>query len=387
MTAAGLRVALIDPSFFTIPYDARLAGALGALGHEVVVYGEARAPAELPTEFARLRPLFYPELLRFGSRRWTRSAVRLAKGALHWRAMRRLVRELRDTAPDIVHFQWAPLPAVDRLFLGRLRQVAPVVLTAHDSQPLNGTPSPLQTLGAIGILREFDGVIVHTEAARERLIAYGVRPGRVVRIAHGPLHEPPQGAAPREPTAAGKVRFLLFGKLKDYKGADVLIEAYRRLPRELQASAEVHIVGKPYMDVSPLQAAAAALGGGVRLDLRFVPDAEMSALLAAADVIVFPYREIDVSGVLMAALGHGRPILASRIGGFAELLRDGTHGWLVPPGDAGALAAAMARLCREPEARRAMGAAVAELGAALPGWDAIARDTAELYYALRRWRG
>jgi glycosyltransferase involved in cell wall biosynthesis len=89
----------------------------------------------------------------------------------------------------------------------------------------------------------------------------------------------------------------------------------------------------------------------------------------------------------MAALGHGRPILASRIGGFAELLRDGTHGWLVPPGDAGELAAAMARLCREPEARRAMGAAVAELGAALPGWDAIARDTAELYYALRRWRG
>src|SRR5581483_4045033 len=223
MTAAGLRVALIDPSFFTIPYDARLAGALGALGHEVVVYGEARAPAELPTEFARLRPLFYPELLRFASRRWTRSAVRL-------------VRELRDTAPDIVHFQWAPLPALDRLFLGRLRQVAPVVLTAHDSQPLNGTPSPLQTLGAIGILREFDGVIVHTEAARERLIAYGVRPGRVVRIAHGPLHEPPQGAAPREPAAAGKVRFLLFGKLKDYKGADVLIEAYRRLPREVQAS-------------------------------------------------------------------------------------------------------------------------------------------------------
>jgi glycosyltransferase involved in cell wall biosynthesis len=125
--------------------------------------------------------------------------------------------------------------------------------------------------------------------------------------------------------------------------------------------------------------AARELEPGVRLDLRFVPDAEMNDLLTQADAVVFPYREIDVSGVLMAALRYERPIIASAIGGFAELLVHGRHGLLVPPDDAGALSAAIARLCSEPETRSAMGAAVAELGRAIPGWDEIAARTTEFY--------
>src|SRR6185312_9802253 len=117
--------------------------------------------------------------------------------------------------------------------------------------------------------------------------------------------------AARAPEAADRVRFLLFGKLKPYKGADLLIEAFRRLPPDLQERAEVRIVGKPYMDVAPLLEAARGLEEGIVLDFRFVPDSEMNDLLALTDVIVFPYSEIDVSGVLMAALRHGRPIIAS----------------------------------------------------------------------------
>jgi glycosyltransferase involved in cell wall biosynthesis len=364
--APGLKIALIDPSLFTIPYDAKLADALGELGHYVTVYGEARRPGEEPTEFERLRPLFYSELLRLGTAHWTRPAVRLAKGALHWRAMRRLVDDLRTMSPDIIHFQWSPLPAVDRLFLRKLRRLAPVVLTAHDSHPFNGTPSRLQHLGAIGILREFDSVIVHTEEARARLSSFGVPAGRLVRIPHGLLYEA-HPVAPYEVKSAERVRFLLFGKLKHYKGADVLIEAFRRLPPDLQSRIEVQIVGKPYMDVTPLHEAALGLGAGVRLDFRFVSDDEMNDLLGQTDVIVFPYREIDVSGVLMAALRHGRPIIASRIGGFGELLVDGRHGLLVPPGDAVGLAMAMAQLCTQPQTRSEMGAAVAELSTAIPG--------------------
>jgi glycosyltransferase involved in cell wall biosynthesis len=183
-----------------------------------------------------------------------------------------------------------------------------------------------------------------------------------------------------------RVRFLLFGKLKPYKGADLLLEAVRRLPTDILKRVEVLIVGKPYMDVAPLLDASRGLEGCIRFDLRFVPDDEMSGLLAQTDVIVFPYREIDVSGVLMAALPHGRPIIASRVGGFAELLVDGRHGFLVPPGDIEALAAAIARLCVQDNTRATMGAAVAELGAAVPSWDMIARQTIDLYCLLLRQR-
>ena len=143
-------------------------------------------------------------------------------------------------------------------------------------------------------------------------------------------------------------------------------------------------MGKPYMDVVPLLNPTRELKARVQLDLRFVPDDEMNNLLSLADVMLFPYREVDTSGVLMAALRYGRPIIASRVGAFAEMLVNGRHGLLVPPGDANALAAAMTCLCCQAHTRAAMGAAVAELSAAIPSWDEIARRTTDLYYSLIR---
>jgi glycosyltransferase involved in cell wall biosynthesis len=380
MGGGHLKIALVDPSLFTLPYDAKLADALRGLGHEVIFYGKT-LPRTEDLSMGRMRGVFYPELLSLGARSWPSAAIRVAKGAFHWRGLRRLVDEVRAEAPDVIHFQWLPLPAIDRLFLGTLRRVAPLVLTAHDSRPFNGAALRLQKIGAIAILTKFDRVIVHTEEARVRLIADGVQPSRLARIAHGLLYD-------EEPVRVtggafgATVRFLLFGKLKPYKGADLLIEAFRRLPPRLRARAELQIVGKPYMDVRPLLKAADGLEGRVRLDFRFVPDAEMNQLLAQADVFVFPYREIDVSGVLMAALRYRRPIIASRIGGFAELLVDGRHGLLVPPGDVAALADAMSRLAEEPTTRGAMGGAIADLIGAIPSWDEIARRTDELYREL-----
>lgn len=121
------------------------------------------------------------------------------------------------------------------------------------------------------------------------------------------------------------------------------------MPIDIQDRAEIRM---PYTDLGPLVTAARGVTRGVHLDFRFVPDDEMNAMLELADVVVFPYREIDISGVLMTALRHGRPIIASRIGGFAELLVDGRHG---TPDDPAAFAAAMTRLCASPEARGAMG--------------------------------
>jgi len=381
MIADHLKIALVDPSLFTVPYDAKLADALRSLGHEVSVYGEARGPGDEPATLAGLQPMFYAELLHLGARRWPRQALRVVKGALHWRAMRRLIDALAKSRPDIIHFQWLPLPIIDRRCLPDLRRLAPVVLTVHDSRPFNGAASRLQKVGATGIMRETDGVIVHTEEARDRLVSYGVPAGRQARIPHGLLYDVAPLAV-RAPQAADRVRFLLFGKLKPYKGADLLIEAFRLLPPEIRDRAEVQIVGKPFMDVAPLVKAAQGLGPGIQFDFRFVPDAEMNDMLGLADVIVFPYREIDISGVLMAALRYGRPIIASKIGGFAELLADGRHGILVPPDDAPAIAAAMQRLIAAPAKRAAMGAAVAELGDAIPDWADIAEATVNFYRSV-----
>jgi glycosyltransferase involved in cell wall biosynthesis len=379
-----MRIALIDPSLFTLPYDLKLAEGLRQAGHDVDLFGKAVPSEEAAEAAVPLRPLFYGELAGLGAERWPAGLGKAAKGLSHIRGMWRLAEMLERERPDIIHFQWLPLPIVDRAFLARLRRVAPLIVTAHDSEPFNGNATAgLQQLGAIDILGRFDRVIIHTEQARDRLLAQGIAAHKLCKIAHGFLDDEASAALPEAgDDPAAKVRFLLFGKLKPYKGADLLIEAVAQLDPAIRARTEVLIIGKPYMDVQPLEAAAAPLGGSVRLDFRFVPEGEMRGLFTAADVLAFPYREIEMSGVLMAALKTARPILASRIGGFAELLQDDRHGVLVPPGDVDALAAGITRLVMEPATRRAMAVALVELAGAIPSWRQIGETTASLYRSV-----
>ena len=88
--------------------------------------------------------------------------------------MQRLAGLLKDALPDVIHFQWLPLPAADCLGLARLRRIAPIVLTLHNTNLLHGSPdSILQVAGFRSVFRYVSAVIVHTEFSRDRVIAQG----------------------------------------------------------------------------------------------------------------------------------------------------------------------------------------------------------------------
>ncbi|HLZ66861.1 MAG TPA: glycosyltransferase family 4 protein [Aliidongia sp.] len=374
-----MRVAMIDPSLFTLPYDEKLAAGLQRRGHRIDFFGKALGRRDPVPVAVPLRQHFYGGLRALGAEHWPGLPAKVAKGLAHVGAMDGLVRTLARERPDVIHFQWLPLPVVDRAFLGRLRRIAPVVITCHDSQPFNANPSAVvQRVGATAVLARFDRVIIHTEQARPRLAAYGVEQHRIQRIAHGFLDDSEPVAPPAPIEDDRPVRFLLFGKIKPYKGIDLMIEAVRRLAPTTLRRIEVLVIGKPYMDTGPLQAAAAGLPQ-IRFEFRFVPDEEMADLFRWADVLAFPYREIEMSGVLMAALKTARPMVASNIGGFAELLSDGETGFLVPPGDVVGLAQAITRLVEEPATRARMSQGLIDLVHAIPSWDRIAAETEQLY--------
>jgi glycosyltransferase involved in cell wall biosynthesis len=184
----------------------------------------------------------------------------------------------------------------------------------------------------------------------------------------------------------GRLTFLLFGKIRPYKGADLLIKAFAGLPPSLRAQARVRIVGKPYMDVAALQAQAAAAGVSVDIETGFVAEEDIATLFSTNTVAVFPYREIEASGVLFLALAHGRPIIASRLGAFGELLTDGKHGTLVPVDDSAALGRAMARMLGDRAFAASCAAEVQELSGSIPDWDTIAERTADVYREATRTR-
>jgi glycosyltransferase involved in cell wall biosynthesis len=380
------RIVLIDPSDFTTPYNLALAGAIEAQGRWVCLVGQAGG---LPGRQRLQHGHFYPFLATPWGRRLPSGTVRLVKGACQGVDMLRLFSLLAAIEAKIVHFQWSPLPAIDFLIIRFLRRRLPVVLTWHDSHPYQGDESWLMRQGFVSLLHSFHAIIVHTRQAQRRATAMGIDPAMIHRIPHGLLGDRGyQISSPTRRPRRDRLVFLQFGKIKPYKGVDLLLEALTLVPRDLRNRLDVRIVGKPYMDTVGMERYVHAndLAGCVTFRFEFVSEAEEERLFAEADAILLPYKEIDASGVMMSAIARGVPVLATAIEGFRELFEDEGGARLVPPADATALSGAIAEWARAPERLDALAEAMLVRRAGIPSWDEIARLHLAVYSEARsRW--
>jgi glycosyltransferase involved in cell wall biosynthesis len=356
-----VRVQIVDPSAYTPPYDRSLAAALARAGADVelVTSRFTYGPVPPPDGYA-VTESFYGLSTRAPRARF---ALKLAE---HVPEMLRFRRHAADA--DVVHFQWLTIQHVDTWLLPR----RPRVLTAHDIVPRE--PRPGQVAATRRLLRRMDAVIAHSRRGAARLVAeLGVDPARVHVIPHGAFDYltrlPEEVPLPPELAAVEGPVVLFFGLLRPYKGIDVLLEAFAGVP------ATLWIVGRPRMPLPQVDS-------NVRVVPRFIADAELPAYFRRADLVVLPYRDIDQSGVLATALAFGKPVVASAIGGFAELARDHDAIRTVPPGDPGALREAIADLLADDAKREALAAAAARAAAGPLSWDEVARRTLAVYQAV-----
>jgi glycosyltransferase involved in cell wall biosynthesis len=178
---------------------------------------------------------------------------------------------------------------------------------------------------------------------------------------------------PRRP-APGRTRFVAAGRLAEQKGFDVLLDAFARVAAA-RDDVELEVVGAGPLDAE-LRARAEALGLGERVTFPGHV-ADLQARLAGADAFVLSSRyEGNGSLVLLEALAHGRPVIATDCPtGPRHVLRDGALGDLVPPEDPAALAEAMLAFARDPAPLRAKAA-----GAPARAWD-FDQDAAALEVA------
>ena len=372
-----MRVQLVDPSAFTPPYDHALAAALGRAGANVELITSRFAYGAVPEPEGYVRrELFYRHAVGAAGSR-TR---RLSKLALQVPDMLRYRRIAAGA--DVVHFQWLTTPVLDIHLLPR----RPIVLTAHDLLPRE--PRPGQLAAQRRLLERVDAVIVHSEYGRGQLIGgLGLDGGKVHVIHHGAFAHAVSGR--REPLpaelggggVAGSPVVLFAGLLRPYKGLDTLLQAWHRV-----TGAELWIVGRPMMDIAPLQAMG---GDAVRWVPRFVSDGELATLLERADIVVLPYartQRFDQSGVLATALAFGKALVVSDVGGFSEIAAAGAAR-LVAPGDPAALGAALAELVTDPAAREQLGAAALAAARGPYSWDAAAQATLSIYARVRRSGG
>jgi glycosyltransferase involved in cell wall biosynthesis len=370
-----MRVRLVDPPAYTPPYDHALAGALArAGGHVELSTSRPTYDAPAPDGFVLSEDFYRRSMARDRST----NARRIYKLAEHLPDM---LRHRRDggRGVDVVHYQWLTLEALDAALLAR---GVPRVFTSHNV--LRRGVDRLREQGARRIVAECDAVVVHTAAGARAIVdRYGADPARVKTIPHGAFDyltkHPDEKPLPPELAAVEGPVILCFGVLRPYKGVDILIEAFDGIE-----GAELWIVGRPWMDVEPLRTAAARVGGTIRFVDRFVAEDELPAYFRRADVVALPYRDIDQSGVLYTALAFGKAIVASAIGGFAEVADDHSALVAVPPNDANALRAALTALVTDPAARASQEALAGAAAAGPYSWEEAARLTLAVYTDLAR---
>jgi glycosyltransferase involved in cell wall biosynthesis len=169
-------------------------------------------------------------------------------------------------------------------------------------------------------------------------------------------------------------RLIAVGRLKAPKDFVTLVRAFGELA---EAPFEAVVVGEgPDREAVEDEIRELGIGGRVRLlgERDDVPE-----LLAGSDVFVLSSRSEGLPVSVLEAMAAELPVVASNVGGLAELVVDGETGVLVPPGDAQALADALTRLIQDPELRRRLGAAGRARAEALFDLSGFRRAHLDLY--------
>jgi glycosyltransferase-like protein len=160
----------------------------------------------------------------------------------------------------------------------------------------------------------------------------------------------------RRAGAVGRPLILSVGGIEPRKGSDTLVQAVAALKRAGRDPVLAVVGGHSFQDYRPYRdrVLASLPGLGLRLDddvvmAGTVPDAELPAWYAAADVLAFPSTKEGWGLAVLEAMSAGLPVVASDLPVFGEYLTPGRDALLVPVDDASALAAALAAVLDDPD--------------------------------------
>ena len=182
------------------------------------------------------------------------------------------------------------------------------------------------------VLRRVDAMVVHSELERGQILQFNAK----ARLLVHPLPLFSYDVVPGR-GRNGKLNLLFFGFVRPYKGLDTLLKAVGILK---ERDITLRIAGEFWHDKDEYLQLVAGLGisGKVEIVDRYISEAEMGRFFSEADVVVLPYKKSITSGIIATAYGYGKPVLATKVGGFHEVVQDGYTGRLVAPDDPEALA-------------------------------------------------
>jgi glycosyltransferase involved in cell wall biosynthesis len=382
----------------TAPFIRSIAESLAARGHsiDIVLPFHPEFTHEGP-EGVRFFPYRYSPAARFAPWGFGNSFNRTSGIGIGVAALlpviaislrRRIGRLLASGSYDVVHAHWV-VPNGSLAAGPARKHGVPLVITLHGSDiAIAERHKPLGYL-AERAFRAAGAITASSAQLLRRAVDLGADPSKSSTVYLGVDAE---SFAPRTATSAMRKRIgasdddfvaVSVGRLIEVKGFEYLIDAASRLQ-----GVRVAIVG----------------GGDLREDLErqaraqrapvtFFGDVshdEVPSVLAAADAVVVP-SIIDRAGrvdglpsTVFEALACGKPLIATDVGGIAELVCDGVNGILIPEKDAKALSVALDRLRRDPAEGRRLAEEARRLAVTSLSWNATAKAFDACYESVRR---
>lgn len=252
------------------------------------------------------------------------------------------VRAARRVDADLVHAHWLPAGWV------AMQSGKPYVVQVWGTDVELARRAPRL---ARKVLRKARLVIAASNALADSAKLLGAPDVRLIPNGVELPDEVGEEAAPPE--------VLYAGRLSREKGVLELVEAARGL--------NLVVAGD-----GPLRAQVPCARG-------FVSHDELHELYRRAAIVVCPSRREGFGVACLEAMAHGRPVVATAVGGLRDLVVDGVTGLLVPPRDPIALRAALERLLSDPDLRRQLGRAGRERARARFSWDGVTDATLAAY--------
>lgn len=168
---------------------------------------------------------------------------------------------------------------------------------------------------------------------------------------------------------------LFFGRISLYKGIEYLIAAIEKLKgRGIYLKTIIAGNGEKYFDTNKFDEL------GIMLINRYISNAELVSLITGTKIVICPYTDTTQSGVVMTAFAFNKPVIASNVGGFPEVVKDGITGFLVSPKDSDALASKIELLISDLNLLKKMENNIQAISASGEySWQHIAMKMRELY--------
>jgi glycosyltransferase involved in cell wall biosynthesis len=295
----------------------------------------------------------------------------------------------QDKGRRVVHFQFFRRERIESLLFPLLRLLGVnLVFTAHNVLPHEN--SRIDYLLRFMVYRSAKVIIVHSEYMKSKLAkGFRVDQEKVKVIPHGNFDH----YIPKEPISKAEARAslqlseidsvaLFFGYIREYKGLDLLLNAFeicarKGTPLKLVIAGAAH---PPELEnYYRRRTDQISRNGSILFHAGFIPSEKVAAYFIACDVVILPYREIDHSGIVHLAYSFGRPLITTNVGDFPEIIEDGRSGYLLRENSAECLSETMLGAFSSKPSLEDMGSYARKLGETRYSWIDVANQMRDLY--------